>query len=391
MTELAQTYARALVRLEAAKQVSGVAGRALVRMGNISTQVSHVTARMIVKRVALIDSRWSQLFARSLIRVSPNFRWIDMFSDLVFPHNISENSDAATKFSTLVNQVASGHDQRAALWDHPLMEYNVAYGVRTMEQLHDLIRFFRVMRGKLIAFRFLDNIDYTSNFATYEEARAPEEIEPTDQLIGVGDEINLSFQLVKHYDFETETTTRPIYKPIPDTVIVAVAGVEIDHFTCDHSTGVVTIQPRVSAALDRVTLARVDPGDNTLWSLTVPFYAPPSSGTLGDQPLPILVEDEWFDTTGLPTNVTKGVVVSSSETELIFEWSGVDETAEADDISDVVLVTNNVPRTGQQVTAGFHFHVPVRFDTDRIPVKLEYYGVGSAQEIKLVEVRPEEE
>src|SRR5690606_28753890 len=123
-------------------------------------------------------------------------------------------SDAATKFSTIVNEVASGHDQRISRWAYPVMEYNVAYGVRTMEQLHDLIRFFRVVKGKRNSFRFLDKLDFTSNFAEMEESRAAPETLPTDQQIGVGDGETQSFQLIKSYDFDTEVAVRPIYKPI---------------------------------------------------------------------------------------------------------------------------------------------------------------------------------
>ena len=46
------------------------------------------------------------------------------------------------------------------------------------------------------------------------------------------------------------------------------------------------------------------------------------------------------------------------------------------------------PVSGATLTAGFQFYVPVRFDTDTLPMTLEDYGIGSANSIKLVEVRP---
>jgi uncharacterized protein (TIGR02217 family) len=39
-----------------------------------------------------------------------------------------------------------------------------------------------------------------------------------------------------------------------------------------------------------------------------------------------------------------------------------------------------------EVTAGFHFHVPVRFNTNRLPIQLREYELGSAR-VPLVEVR----
>jgi hypothetical protein len=61
----------------------------------------------------------------------------------------------------------------------------------------------------------------------------------------------------------------------------------------------------------------------------------------------------------------------------------------------VVEVTANVsvsihpaPLSGVGLTAGFWFYVPVRFDTDILPLTIEDYGVGGANSVKLIEVRP---
>ena len=75
------------------------------------------------------------------------------------------------------------------------MEYDVAYGVRTMEQLMALITFFRAMRGRTYAFNYRDNVDYTSSIPTAFEARAAPAIGPYDQWIGTGDGSTTVFQL----------------------------------------------------------------------------------------------------------------------------------------------------------------------------------------------------
>lgn len=52
------------------------------------------------------------------------------------------------------------------------------------------------------------------------------------------------------------------------------------------------------------------------------------------------------------------------------------------------LVTFSVaPANGAAITASFEFDVPVRFDTDRLSAALESYGIGSINDIPLVEVR----
>jgi uncharacterized protein (TIGR02217 family) len=55
------------------------------------------------------------------------------------------------------------------------------------------------------------------------------------------------------------------------------------------------------------------------------------------------------------------------------------------------LVTFNVgsiPANNANVTAGFEFDVPVRFDTDAISINLSHFASGEIPNIPLIEVRP---
>ena len=52
---------------------------------------------------------------------------------------------------------------------------------------------------------------------------------------------------------------------------------------------------------------------------------------------------------------------------------------------EVTLAT--APVLGAEVTAGFVFDVPVRFDADRIEVTLESFGAGRMVAMPLIEVR----
>lgn len=45
------------------------------------------------------------------------------------------------------------------------------------------------------------------------------------------------------------------------------------------------------------------------------------------------------------------------------------------------------PAAGQEVTAGFEFDVPVRFDTDRIATSLAAFQAGEAPSVPVIEVR----
>lgn len=51
------------------------------------------------------------------------------------------------------------------------------------------------------------------------------------------------------------------------------------------------------------------------------------------------------------------------------------------------FLAGHVPSSGQPVTAGFHFDVPVRFDSDRLDVNLSGFQSGAIPHIPVVEVR----
>ncbi|MBU0778513.1 MAG: DUF2460 domain-containing protein, partial [Alphaproteobacteria bacterium] len=47
----------------------------------------------------------------------------------------------------------------------------------------------------------------------------------------------------------------------------------------------------------------------------------------------------------------------------------------------------DAPDAGAEVTAGFEFDVPVRFDTDRIETSVSSFQAGQAPSVPVVEVR----
>jgi len=52
-----------------------------------------------------------------------------------------------------------------------------------------------------------------------------------------------------------------------------------------------------------------------------------------------------------------------------------------------VVSLASVPRAGAPVTAGFHFDVPVRFDTDELRINLTQFAGGDIPDIPIVEIR----
>jgi uncharacterized protein (TIGR02217 family) len=54
----------------------------------------------------------------------------------------------------------------------------------------------------------------------------------------------------------------------------------------------------------------------------------------------------------------------------------------------VTFLPGHIPASGQAVTAGFLFDVPVRFDTDYLEVDMSAFAAGAIPKIPLVEIRP---
>ena len=332
---------------------------------------------------------FSAIYYNALATYSPDYGFIDVILDDVFPNDISYESVGSTRFATDVIVVDSGSDQRVQRWDQPLMEYDVGYGVRTMEQLQAMIAFFRAMRGRKMAFNYLDHVDNTSSVAVNYEARRAPPVTPFDQtLANAADGVQTVFQLTKTYTSQTQTQVRPIYRPVPGTVRMGVAGKEVTNFTVDGQ-GRVTFSTPLSIGVGH-TVTKDEPGNANNCTYT---------GQPGDfSALRPYVNNGWFvGVSGFPLpndNIapTAGAIITSlaadgSWCSITFPHGIAYQTAGATTES-LTLTINLAPPQGFTVTAGFKFYVPVRFDTDTLPITLHEYGVGGANSVKLIEVRP---
>jgi uncharacterized protein (TIGR02217 family) len=161
------------------------------------------------------------------------------FHEVLFPLDIALKSAGGPERRTEIVTLGSGREERNARWAHSRRRYDAGYGIKTLEALSAVVAFFEERRGRLHGFRWRDRLDHSS--------AAPDvAVSPTDQLIGTGDGASDSFQLVKSYGGAFAPYLRPIVKPVPGSVRVAVAGSEIDEgtaFTCDNTAGIVTFLP----------------------------------------------------------------------------------------------------------------------------------------------------
>jgi uncharacterized protein (TIGR02217 family) len=208
------------------------------------------------------------------------------FHDVLFPIAISFGATGGPGRRNEIVELMSGRETRNARFAQSRRRYDAGTGLRSVDDLYDVLAFFEARRGSLHAFRFADPFDRSSG-------RPEAQASPLDQPIGTGDGETATFQLAKTYGTGADAHVRPVTKPVAGSVRVAVDGVEAEDgtdFTVDAATGIVT------------------------------------------------------------------------------------------------FLAGHVPGEGEAVTAGFAFHVPVRFDTERIEASLASFRAGAVPTIPLVEV-----
>ena len=155
------------------------------------------------------------------------------FDNVRFPTGISRGSTGTAERRTDVVTSASGREERNARWANSKRKFNAGFGVKSIDDIQAVVAFFEERRGKLYAFRWKDFTDFKSCAASMV-------IAATDQVIGTGDGVTISFQLVKKYGTGTRNYLRVINAPVSGTVRVAVNGSVTTQFTVNTQSGLVT-------------------------------------------------------------------------------------------------------------------------------------------------------
>ncbi len=212
---------------------------------------------------------------------------LEQFHETRFPLDISIGAIGGPVRKTEIVSLVSGHEKRNTKWAHSRRNYNAGFGIKTIDDLQDVIAFFEERRGSLFGFRFRDPIDHKS-------CKPSQIITNVDQNIGVGDGSTTVFQLKKLYGTLATGYYRPINKPVSGSVKVAIDG----------------------------------------------------------------------------TSKTEGSDYSISY-----------ETGE------LVFLPGSTPVANSQISAGYEYDVPVRFDADEISINLNAFRAGEIPSIPLIEVK----
>jgi uncharacterized protein (TIGR02217 family) len=158
------------------------------------------------------------------------------FHEVRFPASLSFGSVGGPERRTEIVTLDNGFEERNSPWAHARRRYDAGLGLRSLDDLGDMIAFFEARRGQVFGFRWKDWADFKS-------CRASGSVGAEDQLIGRGDGVTRSFGLVKAYVSGGQSYARPVAKPVAGTVRVAVAGdpkIETIDWEVDTATGIVT-------------------------------------------------------------------------------------------------------------------------------------------------------
>jgi uncharacterized protein (TIGR02217 family) len=142
------------------------------------------------------------------------------FHEVRFPAALSAGSSGGPERRTEIVTLSNGFEERNSPWAQSRRRYDAGLGVRSLDDLAEVIAFFEARHGQLHAFRWKDWTDYKSCRPSVQPAS-------TDQVIGTGDGTTSLFALRKGYSSGDKTYWRGITKPVGGTIRVAVDGVPL--------------------------------------------------------------------------------------------------------------------------------------------------------------------
>lgn len=158
------------------------------------------------------------------------------FHEVRFPTALSFGSIGGPERRTEVVTLANGFEERNSPWAHSRRRYDAGFGLRSMDDVEELIAFFEARQGQMHGFRWKDWADFRS-------CQASGDVTAFDQLIAQGDQVTTAYQLVKCYESGPDAYHRPVCKPVPGSVRVAVGGTELQEgvdWSIDTSNGLIT-------------------------------------------------------------------------------------------------------------------------------------------------------
>lgn len=154
-----------------------------------------------------------------------------------FPEDVSWGSSGGPVYKTQVFTSHRGYEKRNVDWSQPMMQFNVAYGVKTDTQILNVLNFFNARQGRLFGFRY-------KNWCNYKIENGP---------IATGDGTSKRLPLWKFYGFSSARHYKRLRKIVRGSVRGVQVGFEpvmegID-FRIDYDSGEIVFNSPVGYAI----------------------------------------------------------------------------------------------------------------------------------------------
>jgi uncharacterized protein (TIGR02217 family) len=158
------------------------------------------------------------------------------FHEVRLPARLAFGSTGGVERRTEIVTLGSGFERRSTPWAQGRRRYLIGANLRSLDDMAALTAFFEARRGRLHGFRFRD-------FADFKSCAPGGIVGAADQVVGEGDGMRTTFELVKRYGEGEDAPERRIAKPVEGTVRIAIAGTVLPEgaFSVDAATGVVTL------------------------------------------------------------------------------------------------------------------------------------------------------
>ncbi|MFM7009130.1 MAG: DUF2460 domain-containing protein [Betaproteobacteria bacterium] len=160
---------------------------------------------------------------------------------------ISYGSKGGPEFNTSVFEAASGYEQRNKNWQFARCRYDISYGIKTRDQMDEIIDFFYAVGGRATGFRYKDWLDYRL----------------VQELIGTGNGSATQFQIKKTYAVGTTSYERVLRKivapftppaypttgwddPAVELKVYVNDVLQTTGYTVNYNTGVITFTSPVT-------------------------------------------------------------------------------------------------------------------------------------------------
>jgi uncharacterized protein (TIGR02217 family) len=271
--------------------------------------------------------------------------------EVLLPPEISRGCTGGHQFMVVITETPNGAEQRILLNQNGRLRLNISHGSRTPEQGAELTAFWLARRGPTRGFRVKHWRDYTLELELQTLDGSP------------------TFQLVKTYGVGVLAYVREIYKV--DTTQVQPTlmrnAAPFSGFTFDADTGIFTLDADSEFGLDDITQAAtptVTTTTNHDFSIGDVVYFAGAGGMTQ-------INGQVAEVLSTPTGDTFTIDLDTSDFDAFTSGGTVAK----------------YPQPDEEITASCHFHVPMRFDTERQLMIESDSFVRDWEDVPLVEVR----